>query len=298
MKKFLLLLVFVSFLPSAQVNRFIYEYKFIPDSTKRDEVKTEMMLLDISKEGSKYFSHEKFVADSLVKADVDRQIAAGSNNININRSHKEAQVNYSVEKVYPDFEVFLLERISMDNYKIEESEVPQWKILPETQQIGAYKAQKATTDFGGRSWTAWFAAALPFQDGPYKFYGLPGLIVKVEDSTLSHIMSLVGNKSIANTFSTDFTLPSRAQSSGIDGKSIAVNEEQFKKLWSDYLRDPAKNIRELMMKNSADSKVVIKMKTSDGRELSEMNEIYRNMEKRVKENAKANNNRIEPDLYR
>lgn len=56
-------------------------------------------------------------------------------------------------------------------------------------------------------------------------------------------------------------------------------------------------MREMMMKNSAEHKVVIKMKTEDGRELTDMNEIYRSMEKRVKEAEAKNNNKIEPSLY-
>ena len=48
---------------------------------------------------------------------------------------------------------------------------------------------KAVTEFAGRKWTAWFTEELPFQDGPYKFRGLPGLIVKLEDATQSHVLS-------------------------------------------------------------------------------------------------------------
>lgn len=33
--------------------------------------------------------------------------------------------------------------------------------------------QKATCDFAGRKWIAWFTTEIPIQDGPYKFYGLP-----------------------------------------------------------------------------------------------------------------------------
>ena len=75
-----------------------------------------------------------------------------------------------------------------------------WKILPETKKIGEYETQKATASFGGRERIAWFSKDIPFQDGPYKFHGLPGLIVKAEDSTGSHIMTLVANKKLTNSF--------------------------------------------------------------------------------------------------
>jgi GLPGLI family protein len=69
-----------------------------------------------------------------------------------------------------------------------------WNIQPEKQKIGEYNTQKATTEFGGRKWTAWFSSDIPFQDGPYKFYGLPGLIVKIEDDEKNYSWMLSGNK--------------------------------------------------------------------------------------------------------
>jgi len=35
---------------------------------------------------------------------------------------------------------------------------------------------------GGRHWIAWFAPSIPISEGPYKFSGLPGLIIKLSDS--------------------------------------------------------------------------------------------------------------------
>jgi GLPGLI family protein len=71
--------------------------------------------------------------------------------------------------------------------------------LPEKQKIGSWEAQKATTEFAGRKWTAWFAEELPFNDGPYKFKGLPGLIVKISDETNSHSMELRGTSKFVQT---------------------------------------------------------------------------------------------------
>lgn len=282
----------------AQVNRFFYEYKFIPDSNNREDVKKEMMLLDISPTGSTYYSYDKQVSDSTIAAAIEKQAKSGSGNISINRNEKQGQVNYKVVKDYPDFRTFLLTKISTDPYKVKEDRKPEWKILPDKQRIGEYMAQKATTSYGGRDWIAWFAADIPFQDGPYKFYGLPGLIVQIEDTTGSHIMILAGNKKIANpTSQAEFKLPAGMVMLGIGGKNIEVTKDQFRKAWKDYVNDPSKNMRQIMA-GSGDMKMSFKFKDAGGKEISDPNQVLRAMEKNTKERLAKDNNPIEPDLVK
>lgn len=56
-----------------------------------------------------------------------------------------------------------------------------WKISKDIKQFGNYEVQRATTEFGGRVYTAWFTLQIPISDGPWKFHGLPGLILEVTD---------------------------------------------------------------------------------------------------------------------
>lgn len=298
MKSKILFFLFLGVLVSAQVNRFFYEYKFIPDSNNKEDVKTEMMLLDIDKNGSSYYSRDKFVADSTGKAELEKQLKAGSGNISVNRRERPGQVSYKVTKQYPDFKTYLFRSISTDKYKIKEDQKPEWKILPEKQKIGVYQAQKATVSFGGREWAAWFTTDLPFQDGPYVFYGLPGLIVKIEDTTGSHIMTMIGNKTI-NTSATEseMQIPDHVRVLGIGGKELEVTKDQFKKVWKAYVNDPAKNMREMLMKNGdGNTKFSFKVRTGDGKEISDPNQVLREIEKNTKEALKKDNNPIEPDL--
>ncbi|UOV00128.1 GLPGLI family protein [Chryseobacterium daecheongense] len=276
------------------MNRFFYEYKYIPDSNDKTDVKKDMMLLDIDKNGSTYYSHEKFIADSTSKAEIEKQLKGGfGGNISINRREGPGTVSFKVTKQYPDFKTYLFRSISTDQYKIAEDKKPEWKILPDKQKIGEYNAQKATTSFGGREWTAWFSTDIPFQDGPYKFYGLPGLIVKIEDSTGSHIMTLVGNKKMeAAAPSTEAQLPENIRMIGIGGKEIEVTKDQFKKAWKAYVNDPTKNMKQAMMGNAN-----IKIRTSDGREFTDPNQVLKEMEKMAKERLKKDNNTIEPNLF-
>ncbi|WP_295199758.1 GLPGLI family protein [uncultured Chryseobacterium sp.] len=298
MKNTVLLFVIFSALIQAQTNRFFYEYKYIPDINNKDDVKKEMMQLDITPKGSSYYSYDKFVSDSTIVAAVEKQAKSGSGNIQINRHDKPNQINYKVVKDYPDFRTYLSTKISTDQYKVKEDQKPVWKILPDKQKIGEYMAQKATTSYGGRDWIAWFTSEIPFQDGPYKFYGLPGLIVKIEDTTGSHIMTLVGNKKIANPSSdAEFKLPAGMVMLGVGGKEIEVTEDQFRKVWKAYLNDPSKNMRQMMAGNG-DMKMTFKFKDASGKEISDPNQVLRAMEKSTKERLAKDNNPIEPDLYR
>lgn len=244
-------------------NRFYYDYQYIPDYTDKANVLKEVMLLDIDKKGSQYYSQDKYISDSTSRADLQRQLKSNSTNITLNQKGKAGQISYKVTKSYPDYKVHLFTKIVNDQYKVLEDKKPEWEILPEKQKIGEYNTQKATTNFGGRIWTAWFSTELPFQDGPYKFYGLPGLIVKLKDKTGSHTMTLVGNKKLQTKEEENLDLPQGMQLFGMGGKEIEINNAQFKKAWKAYKNDPTKNMREMMSKNSDTQKVIFKTQSAD-----------------------------------
>lgn len=63
----------------------------------------------------------------------------------------------------------------------EKNEKINWKIERATKKFGEYTCQKATTTFHGRNYTAWFCADIPYNFGPWKLNGLPGLIFEAQD---------------------------------------------------------------------------------------------------------------------
>jgi GLPGLI family protein len=90
-------------------------------------------------------------------------------------------------QIYKNFakkQMRLRELAMMEVYVSEEPTMPKfkWKMTGKKRKIGEYDCQEATTSFRGRDWSVWFTTQIPVSDGPWKFYGLPGLIIEAEDS--------------------------------------------------------------------------------------------------------------------
>lgn len=56
-----------------------------------------------------------------------------------------------------------------------------WQLTEDTKTIHDFKCTKATLNFRGRQFVAWFTSDIPVSFGPWKFHGLPGLILEVYD---------------------------------------------------------------------------------------------------------------------
>ena len=241
----------------------------LSDSTNVSDVKSELMNLDVTDSGSKFYSATVYQSDSIMKVDLDKQLAA-TGAINIKSDMRKGLVRYSVSKKYPKYEIFLHSRILSDFYKVSDERPLDWKITSEKLKIGEWSTQKAETDFGGRHWIAWFTTDIPIQDGPYKFHGLPGLIVKLEDHTKSHLFNLQGVKNI-NVIPQDV----------FGAKEISVNSKQYDKLMKDYENDPTKGLKQMQMGG-------VTMIMKDGQ-----NNQMKDQEERLKAKIKKDNNRIE-----
>lgn len=67
-------------------------------------------------------------------------------------------------------------------YYTEPAKQQLWQLHSEWQTILGYNCQRATCNWRGRVFEAWFALDIPVRLGPWIFGGLPGLILKLNDT--------------------------------------------------------------------------------------------------------------------
>lgn len=278
-KTFTLLLTLVSGFIFAQNSRFIYQVSMKIDSLAAPTV--ENAYLDVAGNKSVFYGEKRMKRDSVMRRNAETK------NFSFDRSQMQqyrSEINYQIEKDLTAQKITFKNRIMRDQYTYDEDRPFSWKILPETTKIGDYRVQKAETDFAGRNWTAWFTQDVPIMDGPYKFSGLPGLIVKIEDSKGHYSFDLIEAQKINEL--PDFQLRG--------GNVISVKRKDYDKQMEKYITDPVSfiNSQGIGFGGSASSSA-----TSEGRRSTIRIQMdpqrKKEMENRLKEEAKKNNNPIE-----
>lgn len=278
----------------SQTRRFTYEYRFVPDTLQKDTVRSEFVNLDVEKDFSIYYGQVKFQEDSINFNSIILQKKITPGSYSIDSHSKEWNTSDTVKKNYPDYNTEWTTNIEGDQFLVKEKPLQNWKIIEEKIKIGNFECQKAEAEFGGRIWTAWFTPEIQIPDGPYKFHGLPGLIVALEDHSKTHSFLLRGIKNLKPEDMTWEDLEKlRIEAYGSAFKPININRKQFQKAWSDYRKDPLKGLKQQLSHPGFSMTI----RTPDGKEYSDPNEIIRFRESRIREQLKKDNNRIEPDLY-
>lgn len=186
--------------------RFHYEYAWEFDTLTYNDTREDLIILQVGQSISKSYSYYTFQSDSLRDTPDGRTVFRESINTVV-REQMERGVRPNplyvrrmaamVYKNYPEGEVTVTDAISGNYYIYTDELHPQtWKINDSTKTIMDYTCQMAVSDFRGRRWIAWFAHDIPISDGPWKFSGLPGLIMEVYDTEKHFHFTLVGIEQI------------------------------------------------------------------------------------------------------
>lgn len=264
-KRYIFLFVFtISFgILHAQKYRVYYDMDYKQDSLS-SEYKNKKMILDVNNNMKRFYSYKLYRSDSTVISNNKFGKPTMSTSLDYEFMVLKKDNPNQISKIY---------RIFFDIYELsDEPEIFKWKILSETKKINKLTCQLATLDYKGRKWEAWFTSELPYNEGPYIFNGLPGLIISMYDTKKNYIFNMSGlTKDYQDIYQDDKRF-----------KSININKSQLNKVYMDYYNDPYKEAKA--------GKIKINFENEKGEKIiPNWNEIT----KYKQEEIKQNNNPIE-----
>lgn len=199
-----------------------YQLEFQEDSTDENSIKSETGVLYLSEEQSRYSSQGKAIKDSL--ENMTNPVV-----MRMDEYNQMTDFKYTIYKGYQDNELILAEKVFQYELKYKQDlKQIDWEIQPENKEILGFSVQKATGNFAGRNYIAWFAPELPFSDGPYKFSGLPGLILEISDLKNHYHYSLTAFQELANPVDKLLNLDNYK----------TVTQQELDQVRDDYNRDP------------------------------------------------------------
>lgn len=263
MKKIVIfnLIIFNVLFINAQTHRFFYKVSFKKDSLSEKYI-TEDVVLDIGQNYVKFYPMDFLINDSI-------RINTGNYKYSYNEFDYQL-IRKNNSNLNENFESF-----SPNYYVYNTSDCQKWEITADLKEDDGLKLQKAITKFGGRNWEAWFAPTIPFQEGPYKFRGLPGLIVEISDDKQQYIFQLYKSESIQKSYDTTFFLENLNTL-----KPIKISENKLKDLKINYFINP--------FKDYYSQKLIVKDENGNIKKID-----YRELTKNQQEKIRRNNNPIE-----
>lgn len=200
--------------------------------------RTDTMVLEAGMLASRFYNPSRLIRDSMVNAKMKNIDPAAIKSINVYKADAGKDLtgmpgtaasssaegeSYQVIKDRSAKKIMVADYISAIGDRFlytDEIGALAWKISAETDTVASYMCQKATLNFRGRDYIAWFTEDVPVNDGPWKFSGLPGLILKIEDTKGLFSFKLIGLDQLSDSVPI-----------GIDeSKSIKCTRAEFEKL--------------------------------------------------------------------
>ncbi len=160
--------------------RFTYQLRCVVDTTRLDDPLIQKFSLVVGKKYSFFHNGEQR----------SRPITKGSYPL----VNSEGLGGTFVYKNYQSRKAEVITQVPGEDYLwTYEETIPgqQWMVCDEYRSINDYPCQKATTSYMGRDYMAWFTPDIPLSEGPWKFYGLPGIILEVSDSLGHYVFTCI-----------------------------------------------------------------------------------------------------------
>lgn len=172
---------------------FNYLYKYQPDSLNTKDTREEYFLLKVGKNKSLFVSENQNKRDSIM-SQMRINFEKKQGNFSDFSAVPKSKFIFYILKNFSNEEISYYSKIDSQLFYYNEVMNLNWKILLDKKLINGLECQLAEVQYGGRLWKAWFTEDIPLGLGPYKFNGLPGLIVEISDDKDTHIFSLIRYK--------------------------------------------------------------------------------------------------------
>jgi len=174
----------------------IYNYTVnapLKDSLDKKKKETYKTILQANSSVSKYWDWHTFKRDSII---LSSDTALSSNKLSrlkdIYLYLVRNLLTSEVIKNHPNGKITNKDVIVPDDYVYTEDKTDRnWRLKDDTMTVCGYKCNNATCSFGGRDWNVWFTPEIAISDGPWKLFGLPGLILKAEDLSGTHTFEAI-----------------------------------------------------------------------------------------------------------
>lgn len=167
---------------SASENNIIISYKTeFKVKKSHDYKKKELMKLFINPKGSLFIDNKLLLWNQTSRSNLPIQEKTGKLML-IGASYFRF---YLVKDYTENSTTFIEEHLNRqyNAYRKPSLSPESWTIISDKDStISGLQVYKAECFFGGRTWEAWFTPEIAVSDGPYKFSGLPGLILKLESA--------------------------------------------------------------------------------------------------------------------
>lgn len=156
--------------------RFVVSYRMLYERRPENERPMEdLLLLQVGRNVTKFYSYKNWQTDSLVRVTPPEQVMA-----NLGSFHGGVR-----DELFRDRKAGRLthtDQIGMDHLLYTEP-LPDcgWELVDGERTILGYACRRARCTFRGRSYEAWYAPEIAVSAGPWKFGGLPGLILAIRD---------------------------------------------------------------------------------------------------------------------
>lgn len=168
-----------------------YKLLYHPDSTNLNRILEESFRLIVKENKISYFASENFFKKDSLENLVKQSKLSSTELMSNPKLRFKTKFPQFIIKDYLQKTVITHEIIHSSfpwKYLVQADYT--WTLTADRDTLSGYPCIKATTNYAGRNYEAWFTTEIPISDGPYIFNGLPGLIVKLNDSQNHYIFIL------------------------------------------------------------------------------------------------------------